>query len=264
MYSASVKRAIEIIIPGPVAGGPENLAHIEGIRGHNGRDGIVEMQMLLAGESSQGLGQGLGGQRPRGDHGGPLRVRVRHFFPDDFDERLGFQGPGDVTPRNSPRSTARALPAGTRVAAAAAMIRESSRRISSLSSPTALSDPFGPEGIAAHQLPQQRRLVGRRKFHRLHLKKTHPNPPAGRLPGRLTPRQPPADDGDGPVLRFAVCGLQWSCLANLSGQSDQFCRGGTCASARNSGATRREDLPKWVRGSRCLRRDQLLPKTVTH
>ena len=37
----------------------------------------------------------------------------------------------------APRSTANALPAGTRVARAAAMIRESSRRISSLSSPTA-------------------------------------------------------------------------------------------------------------------------------
>ena len=46
-----------------------------------------------------------------------------------------------MNPANSPRSTARALPAGTRVAAAAAMIRESSRRISSLSSPTALSTP---------------------------------------------------------------------------------------------------------------------------
>ena len=41
----------------------------------------------------------------------------------------------------APRSTARALPAGTRVARAAAMIRELSRRISSLSSPTALSTP---------------------------------------------------------------------------------------------------------------------------
>ena len=66
----------------------------------------------------------------------------------------------------------------------------------------------GPQRVAAHQLPQQRRLVGRREFLGLHLIETDPDPPAGRLPGRLTPRQPPADNGEAPVFgfRFSVFG----------------------------------------------------------
>ena len=61
---------------------------------------------------------------------------------------------------------------------------------------------LSPQRVAAHQLPQKRRLVRRRKFPGLHLIETDPDPPAGRLPGRLTPRQPPADDIDYRVLGF--------------------------------------------------------------
>ena len=116
-----------------------------------------------------------------------------NFFPDDFDKRLGFQGPGDERRELPPvhrQGLARGHPGGQG--------RGHDQGIEPphllLEEPHGALDALGPEGVTAHQLPQERRLVGRREFLGLHLIETDPNPPAGRLPGRLTPRQAPADD----------------------------------------------------------------------
>jgi hypothetical protein len=50
----------------------------------------------------------------------------------------------------------------------------------------------------------------RRELPGLHLIEADPDAPAGRLPGGLTPRQPPADDGD-----FGVFGFRFSVIGYL-------------------------------------------------
>ncbi len=129
---------VEVVVPGPVAGGPEDPGEIKGIRGDDGGDGVVKMKMLLAGEGPQGRGQGFGGERPGGDDAGlPSSREVTSSRM--MVTRGSSSRAREMYAAKASRSTARARPAGTRVAPAAAMMREPSRRISSLRRPTALS-----------------------------------------------------------------------------------------------------------------------------
>ena len=173
---------------------------VDGLRRHDGGDGIVEMQLRLSREPGDGLGQGLGGQRPRGDDGGGLRVRGLNFLPDDFDKRLGCKDPGDIGGELPPvhrQGLARRHP-GSKGCGHNQGIKPPHLLLEQTHGALAA---VGPQRVAAHQLPQERRLVGRRELLGLHLIETDPDAPAGRLPGRLTPRQPPADDyGDYRVL----------------------------------------------------------------
>ena len=121
-------------------------------------------------------------------------------------QRLGFQDPGDIGGELPPvhrQGLARRHP-GSQGCGHNQGIKPPHLL---LEQPHGALAALSPERVAAHQLPQQRRLVGRREFLGLHLIETDPDPPAGRLPGRLTPRQPPADDGE---AGFSVFGFRFS------------------------------------------------------
>ena len=62
-------------------------------------------------------------------------------------------------------------------------------------------DVVGPEGIAAHQLAEKGRMVGRIAFSRAHFVEDHRDPPPGQLPGGFTAGQPGSDNMDGHVYK---------------------------------------------------------------
>jgi len=143
---------------------------------------------------------------PGGDDGGRLRSGAATSSRMISIRGSASQDPGDIggeLPSGPPPGPCPPAPV---VAVAAAMIRESSRRISSLSKPRR-SRGCRPLESCCTPAPQERRLVGRRKFLGLHLRETDPDP--RRAAARpLTSPPAPADNGEAPVL-VLVFGFRW-------------------------------------------------------
>ena len=142
---------------------------------HDGADRVVEVQVLAADQPRDVGRQRFGGQRAGRDNHRLAVGRVRqrqHFLAHDRDEGMLVDSLVIVSAKRS-RSTARAAPAGTRLASAARMTSDPSRRISSLSKPDGVIELVAAEGVAADELGEPIRLVHRRRPHRPHLVQRH-------------------------------------------------------------------------------------------
>ena len=70
-----------------MAAGAKGDGHIDGVGADDGRDGVVEVEVLLAGEFAEGPGEGGRGERAGGDEGRAGRD-VRHFLAAQVDARV--------------------------------------------------------------------------------------------------------------------------------------------------------------------------------
>ena len=95
---------------------------------------------------------------------------------------------GDVSANRS-RSTASAAPAGTRLASAARMTSEPSRRISSFEQADGVIELVAAEGVAADELGEAVGLVDGGRPHRPHLVQRDRHAARGGLPGGLAIRR---------------------------------------------------------------------------
>jgi hypothetical protein len=90
-----VERAVDVVavvlFAGVVAGLAEGDSHVDALVGHNGGEGVVKVEVFLAAEAGDGLGQRAGGERPAGDNGGAVG-NIGHFFSDKLD--AGMVGNG--------------------------------------------------------------------------------------------------------------------------------------------------------------------------
>jgi hypothetical protein len=160
------------------------------------RDRIEEGERVGAGRRADRLGERRR-QRAGGDDGRPEAGRASTRS--RTSSTLGWAASAAVTAAEKPsRSTARALPAGTRWASAARMISEPSARISAWSRPTALLlGIVGAEAVRADQFGKAVALVRRRRLARAaHFGEAHLHAGFGKLPGGLRAGEAAADDVD--------------------------------------------------------------------
>ena len=147
------------------------------------------MEVLLAGETAQGRGQGIGGQGAGGHDRDAGQVQVGDFLPDDLNQGLLLQGLGDVGRKGLPvhrQGPARRHPGGRgrghdQGTEPAHLLLEQAH---------GAFPGFGPERIAAHQFPQQGRAGGPGKISGASSHRGAPGRPGG--PPARRPRCPPA------------------------------------------------------------------------
>ena len=146
-----VQGTVEVIVVlGPIAGAPVGHVHVHGLAVDDGRDGVVEIQASRVPALVLRPGDDPGRESARvPERSGPAASTMRSNPSSSGESRDGtswrttsISGRDSIFSvtycENRSRSTARALPAGMRVASAASMTRLPSSRISSLSTPTAL------------------------------------------------------------------------------------------------------------------------------
>ncbi len=118
------------------AGGEVDLVHVDGGGVDDGRDGVVEGEVVGAGEALELGGEGGDGERAGGEDGDVSgSVSSRCVTSSRWMVMLGCCSRRSATrAEKATRSTARAWPAGTAVASASASRKQPARRISCLSS----------------------------------------------------------------------------------------------------------------------------------
>src|SRR3989304_86591 len=98
-----VERTVQVIIvPFVVAGSREDPLRVQGSSFYDGGDGVIEVEGLPAGNLADGVGQKLRSQGTRSDDGDTVAWEFRDFFPDDGNQRVGFQCPGDLPGKDLP------------------------------------------------------------------------------------------------------------------------------------------------------------------
>ena len=86
-----IKGAVEVVgLAAAIAGCSKDLVIVQALGGHNGRNGVVETQPMVAGQRRHGLGQRPLGQRAAGDEHRSALVQSRDFLAMDRDVRVLF------------------------------------------------------------------------------------------------------------------------------------------------------------------------------
>ena len=184
--------AVDIIRSSPVVpGGKPGLVHVDGLRRHQWRGSVVEVQITGPAEVVRdGGGQGLGGQGACGDddrpfgNGGELRL----LHPD--------VGVGADFLRHHP---GKALPVHSQTAAGLHLCGVGAGENQTVQPPQLLLEephgvfqPVSPQGVGADQLRKVRAVMGGGHFQRLHFHQADLQAPLGQLPGGLASREPRA------------------------------------------------------------------------
>jgi len=90
-----VHGAVQVVeLLGLVARPPKRLGHVHGLRGHDGRDGVIEIEVLGPHDLGQGPAQAVRGQRPCGDDDAPRVGQGRVVQACDLSAFEGHPGPG--------------------------------------------------------------------------------------------------------------------------------------------------------------------------
>ena len=206
-----------------VAGGEEGLVHVDGGSVHDGRDGVVEKQLVPPGEIGDGAGEGRGGQRPGGDDDLALGQKT-DLLPDQFQARHGQQPFLDIGGELVPVHGQSA--AGRHRGGVGGLHDEAGEAPHLLFQQAhGVFHRGRPERIGADQLGQAAALVGGSGLFRPHLVQFDGHAPAQQLIGGLTACQAAADNGDGShihmVQLFFLAGrpLGFLTSCSLPGQS---------------------------------------------
>ena len=202
------ERAVEIVGPPHlIAGGGKGNPAVDRIGGHDGGDGVVEVEQPTGGRSDgrwlqerrealfQVRREPLGGKRTR-RHDDRARLRKRgHLFPDQFDLGVSLDRPGN---RGGERFAVHRQSRACRdpVRLGGGKDQRPKRPHFSFEETAGILERFGFQGVAADQLGESVGLVGRRPDRRAHLEETDGDATLRRLPGGLAAGQPAADNRD--------------------------------------------------------------------
>ena len=170
------------------------MVHVDALKGDNGGRRVKKVEVApLREQPGDGLGQGVGGQRPGGNDHLPLGDgRDLPLLNSDIGMASDGGGGGDGKPlpvhgQGAPRLHPRLIrTAQDQRAAPAQLLLEQAHGVLQL---------IGAQGVGAHQLGKAGAVVGGGHFAGLHLAQRDGNPPLGQLPGALAPGQARADDG---------------------------------------------------------------------
>ena len=194
-----VERAVDIVALvaaqfalAVVAALAEGHRHVDGVRHHDGRHRVVEIEMLLAGKRLDLGGQRSARQRPRGDDHRPGRD-FRHFLAVHRDVGMAADQPRDLLGKVLAGDSQRRA-GGQRVLEGGADHQAAHAQQFVLEDAQRAVGQRRAHGIAAHQLGQPVGDVRLRAAHGPHLVEIDAPAALGNLPGRLAPRQPAADN----------------------------------------------------------------------
>ena len=172
-----------------VPGGKPGAVHVDALEGHQGGSGIVEMQ-ISPGREPPGdvLGQIVGSEGAGGHNDLPLLRQSLHLAGLEGDVGMPLDGLGDGLGKGHPvhrQSPPGGHPMGVGTPEDQGVqppqfLFQQAHRILQL---------VRPQGVGAHQFPQQGGVVGRGHLVRLHLPQRHGDPPVGQLPSGLAPGQ---------------------------------------------------------------------------
>ena len=202
----------EIGVALAVAGGPEGDGHVDGVRFHDGRDGVVEEEALAAAGPGKPVRQRFRGEGARGEEGGHRRVRgldQRQASSGCWDasaERVG-DGSGRRPPDPRPGSS-RPAPGSPRRSAGSG---NPGARSSAFRMPVALIGIITLEGIGADHLRRVARAGGPGSGVPGASLELHLVAPLGQLPGGFGARQSCTDDCDiqCPSSSAAARSMEW-------------------------------------------------------
>ena len=185
--------AVHIVRGAPViAALPPGQVHIHRLSGHQGGRRVKKVEIVRPEVLPDGLRQGIGGQRTRGDDHRPLGD-LGHLFGNHSNIGVGADlfrhHPGEALPVYG-QAPAGLHPCGLgtrhdQAAAATQLLLEEAYGV---------FQPVPPEGVGADQLREIRTVVGGAHFLGLHLIELHPDPPLRQLPGSLRTGQARAND----------------------------------------------------------------------
>ena len=185
-----------------VPGSPEYLRKIDRRGVDDGRDGVVEVEGILADETGDRSGKGIRGQRACGDDDVRLRGDLRALFPDEMqaapgEEHLLDCGGEEQAVNGQGFAGGHCRGIGCRHdegVEPAHLLLEKAHGARWL---------IGSQRIAADKLGKLRRAVGRRELRRFHLPELDLVAALRELPGRLAAGKPAADDDDGFIQEMA-------------------------------------------------------------
>src|SRR6185503_18510876 len=179
------ERRVEVVLAAAlaVARGPEELREVERLGVDDGRDGVVEVEVLGAEQRLQRGGERWRSERAGGDHRGSGR-HLRHLFAAHLDQRVRGQPLGDqrreavaVDRQRAARRHRRGAGGGDHQRAEGLHLAlEQAGRVLRL---------VAAQRVAADELGEGGGRVRRRRPYRPHLVQHHRHAAAGELPGAL-------------------------------------------------------------------------------
>ena len=191
-----IERAIQVVRSTlAVSGTPIGLFQVDAVGFQDGADGIVEVEVIFAHEFSQRSGERRGSQGAGGHNGRTLGRQVCDLFAYDFNPGASRQGFGHCRGESFPVHRKRSS-AGDSMAISKLEQQGIQCLQLLLEQPGGCARLVRLEGVAADNLGQMGRLVGKGVSGRPHFTQPHGETPPCNLPGRLGTRQAAADDQD--------------------------------------------------------------------